>query len=59
LTAQADPAVLNTVARIHFEKGSLDKAVEVQTKAVGLAQDPKLKQQLQTALDTYAAAAGQ
>jgi hypothetical protein len=32
--------------------------VEVQTKAVALAADPKMKQDFQTALDKYTAAAG-
>lgn len=58
LTAQADPSVLNTLARIHFEQGSVDKAVEVQTKAVALALDPKMKQDFQTTLDKYTAASG-
>jgi thiol-disulfide isomerase/thioredoxin len=55
LTKNKDGAILDTVARVHFCKGEIDKAIEVQTTAVSLA-SAEMKPQLQTALDEYKAA---
>jgi thiol-disulfide isomerase/thioredoxin len=46
-----DPQVLDTLARAHFKKGDLAKAIEIQKQAVAL--DPNLK----PTLDEYEAAA--
>lgn len=48
-------AILDTLARIHFDKGDVAKAVEVQTKALEVASDAE-KAELQPALDKYKAA---
>jgi thiol-disulfide isomerase/thioredoxin len=57
LTAGKDPAVLNTLARAHFEKGEVAKAVELQTAALGLSTDENQKKDLQARLDKYQEAA--
>lgn len=50
-----DANILNTHARALFMKGDRVKAVELQQKAVGLTQDPKEKEQLQSTLHSYQA----
>jgi thiol-disulfide isomerase/thioredoxin len=57
LTGGKDPAILDTVARVHFTKGEIEKAIEVQKKAVNYASGP-LKEQLEAALAEYNKAAG-
>lgn len=47
--------VLDTLARVHFTKGEVDKAIEVQTKAVDLAKG-RMKAQLEKTLEEYKAA---
>jgi thiol-disulfide isomerase/thioredoxin len=56
LTGGKDPAVLNTLARAHFDTGSVAKAVEYQTTAVSLAGE-KEKPDYQARLDRYQEAA--
>jgi thiol-disulfide isomerase/thioredoxin len=56
LTEGKDPAVLNTLARAHFDTGSVAKAVEYQTTAVSLAGE-KEKPDYQARLDRYQEAA--
>jgi len=51
LTNEKDAKVLEVLASVHFAKGDVAKAIEVQKKAVAL--DPKL----QKTLDEYEAAA--
>lgn len=46
------PDVLDTMARVHFTKGEVDKAIEVQTKAVGLAKG-RMKASLEKTLREY------
>lgn len=53
LAKGADPSILDTLARAHFEKGDVAKAVEVQTLAVEKATEEDMKQELQEALDRY------
>lgn len=48
-----DPAILDTLARVHFEQGGRNKAIELQQKAVDLAADEALKQELQRTLEEY------
>ena len=50
-----DGAILDTLARVHFEKGELDKAVDLQKKAIKLIDDEEIKQQLQETLKKYEA----
>jgi hypothetical protein len=45
--------VLDTVARIHFLKNEVDAAIEIQTKAVGLTKDARMKKQLEETLKEY------
>ncbi len=47
--------VLDTLARVHFSKGQIEKAVEVQTKAVSAATGP-MKADLEKTLEEYKAA---
>jgi len=47
-----DPAILDTVARALFMQGKKEKAIDLQTKAVELA-DGEMKESLQKALDSY------
>jgi thiol-disulfide isomerase/thioredoxin len=55
LSKGKEAAILDTMARVHFVKGEVDKAIEVETTAVGLADD-QMKNELQTALDEFKAA---
>lgn len=49
-----DPAILDTLARAHFDNGALDKAIEFQTKAIEKAvDDKKLKKDLEKTLKKY------
>lgn len=50
------PSVLDTLARVHFLREDFAKAVEVQTRAVELAEEPEFKAMLQESLDEYKAA---
>ncbi|MCC6228650.1 MAG: redoxin family protein [Phycisphaerales bacterium] len=47
-----DAAILDTYATCLFKKGQIDKAIEIQTKAVGLAAD-QMKGELQARLDEF------
>lgn len=60
LTDHADPAIMDTLARCHFALGGLDKAIELQTKAVALAKETKspMLEGLQVSLDEYLAKRG-
>jgi len=48
-----DAAILDTLARATFMKGDKPKAIELQEKAVKLAEDDSLKEQLTGTLDSY------
>ena len=51
-----NPAMLDTLARTYFWKGEVKKAIELETKAVGLAGDDKaLKSDLEKALAEFKA----
>jgi thiol-disulfide isomerase/thioredoxin len=52
---EKDGAILDTLARVHFIKGDIDKAIELQTKALAVTPEDQ-KAQLQPALDEYKAA---
>lgn len=58
LTDGAHPGIIDTLARVHFIEGEVDKAIELQKKAIKIAekQNPQFAQQLQPALDEYLAA---
>jgi thiol-disulfide isomerase/thioredoxin len=52
LTGNANAAFLDTLARAHYETGNLDKALEIETRAVSLA-EPEFKKELGQALERY------
>jgi hypothetical protein len=45
--------VVDTLARATFVSGDKDKAIQLQEKAIGLADDEDLKKQLKNTLDSY------
>lgn len=53
LTGDKSPAVMDTYARALFETGEKDKAVEVQSRAVQLAPEGDMKDELQKRLDDF------
>lgn len=53
LTEGKDASVLDTLARAHAEYGQLDKAIEVQTKAVAAAPNDQAKAELTQTLEDY------
>lgn len=53
LTKEQDISVLETIARVHFRRGSRAEAIAFQKKAVEAAQDPDQKQQLTAGLEKY------
>ncbi len=52
-----DPGVLDTLARVHFAKGDVKKAIELQEKAVELAKGTGWEQELARRLEEYRGAA--
>lgn len=55
LSAGQTGAFLDTLARVHFERGDLDKAIEIQSRALAVA-TPREREELQTAMARYRAA---
>ncbi len=53
LSERRDPMKLNTLARVLFERGDVDEAVEVQQEAVALVGDGPNKVALEANLDRY------
>jgi thiol-disulfide isomerase/thioredoxin len=53
LTEDKDPAILDTLAAVHFERGELDKAIEVQEKAVRFSEGTQFEEELKSRLDRY------
>ncbi len=51
-----EPGILDTLARVHFVKGDTAKAIEIQTKAVALAENEKDKAELESSLKEYQSA---
>jgi len=58
MTESKEPSVLDTLARVHFVRGSIDDAIAVQTRAVELAKGEKLEAELSERLAEYQAAKG-
>lgn len=58
LTNGEDAAILDTVARCHYEAGDLDRAIKFQMKAVKHAPEGAMGEGIQEALDKYLKAAG-
>jgi len=57
-TENKDGAILDTLARVHFRRGELEKAIEIQTRAVENASDA-MKPDLEKALGEYKKALGE
>lgn len=53
LTKREDAAVLDTLARAHYEQGDLASAVKVQTEAVEKAEEGQVKRELDGTLKKY------
>ncbi|MFN0010984.1 MAG: redoxin family protein [Phycisphaerales bacterium] len=53
LTKREDPAILDTLARAHFEKGDMGEAVRIQTEAVEKESAGKMKKELEATLKKY------
>lgn len=53
LTEEEDAAILDTLARVHYEKGDRAKAIEIQKKAVDKCKRPRLRAQLEAVLEKY------
>ena len=53
LTKGKDPAILDTVARVYFEKGDLDAAIKWQRKAVKHSKEGPFEDQLREVLEKY------
>ncbi len=53
LTKGEDPSILDTMARACFDMGKTDKAIEIQEKAVSLADDGPMKDELKMTLERY------
>jgi thiol-disulfide isomerase/thioredoxin len=53
LSKGKEAAYKDTLARIQFHRGDLAKAIELQTQAVELASDPRMKAQLSGTLEEY------
>lgn len=47
LTKEKDGTILDTLARVYFEQGKIDEAIEWQKKAVELSKDPQLTEALE------------
>jgi thiol-disulfide isomerase/thioredoxin len=58
LTKSKDPAVMDTLARVYYEGGDYQKAVEWQRKAVELVGDNPMGDDLRLALERYERALG-
>jgi len=56
LTKGEAGSILDTLARVHFINGDLDKAIETQKRAVEHAEDEMMREQIQKVLDEYLAA---
>lgn len=53
LTKGEDAAILDTVARVHYEKGDLQAAIEWQSRAVEFAKDDSMGQEIRETLEKY------
>ena len=58
LTKYKNPAILDTLARVYFEKGDIESAIKYQTMAVEHAGDDRMGEGIREALKKYEAARG-
>lgn len=59
LAESKDAGMLDTLARVHFVRGSVDEAIAVQTRAVELAKGQKIEEELAERLAEYRKAKGE
>ena len=57
LTEDKDPSTIDTLARVYFVMGQVDKAIELQQKAVDLAKGTGWEKELTHRLEEYKGAA--
>lgn len=57
LTEGKEPGILDTLAKVHFDMGEVEKAIEIQQKAVELAKGSSWEQELTRRLEEYKGAA--
>lgn len=53
LTESEDPAILDTLARVHHDQGDLEKAIDWQRKAAGRAREDAMGVAIRGVLETY------
>jgi thiol-disulfide isomerase/thioredoxin len=53
LTKHGDASIIDTVARVHFWKGEIDKAIELQKQAVAVAENDEQKGEIEATLAEY------
>jgi thiol-disulfide isomerase/thioredoxin len=58
LTGSKDPAILDTLARVHFDMGNLDEAVKWQSLAAENAKDDEMGADIRATLEKYRKEAG-
>lgn len=58
MTNEEDPDIIDTLARVHYEMGEVDKAIEWQSKAVEMASGEAAKAQYRETLEGYKAGRG-
>ncbi len=55
LTKYEDASIVDTLARVYWEQGNKTKAIELQKKAIALAEDGRMKDNLKETLASYTA----
>jgi thiol-disulfide isomerase/thioredoxin len=53
LTEHKDPTIMDTLACVHWDRGEKEKALEIQTRAVELAQGTPVKAELEGRLEMF------
>jgi len=53
LSKHANASIIDTLARVHFWKGEIDKAIELQKQAVAVAEDDEQKAEIEKTLAEY------
>lgn len=53
ITKHKDASIIDTLARVYWEQGNKAKAIELETKAIALAEDGRMKDSLKETLAIY------
>ena len=53
LTKHSDPLILDTLARAHFEKGDVNKAIETESRAIQMTAEKKYIDEFSKSLEKY------